>query len=422
MFSLPRLDLIACQVQVEISCRVMKRTRITFLGFKAVQVLVLTNVQCDEQGPPCMNCQVRDLWCTPSAKQGGKLTDRALPENIEHFSPIDASATSSRAMELELLHWWSTDTYRSFSFRPGDSEIWQITLIRDALENPFLLDIIFAITSLHIALTGPSTKTSTYRLAALRYHNTAIKAFQQHDLSMTAFNSQATFAFTLVNLALVVALPQVFPEVSSPAFNTTITTSITDNLVTMFRTLQGVLSVYSSSHTWLLLGAFRPLLRSSDLTSLDDKKLNPLLGGALERLRATSNEFHLSQTMERSILETAIVAEYQGNISAIDELRICFLLLPTQGVTVCFRWLTKIEHAFVEAIASRRPVSLLITLHWAILLDKLGTGRWWARAAGQLLATELSRLLLDLRPEWKDAISDVLQMLSSESLDYVVRD
>lgn len=376
--------------------------------------ILLTSHQCDQRGPPCVNCQVRELSCKPVECDKHPVAIRA--------SPIHDPAHGSHAMELELMHWWSTATYRSFSFQPDDSEIWQVILVRDALENRFLLDSIFAITSLHVAMTGPSTKASTYNLSALRYHNTAIKLFQEHDVSITASNSQATFAFTMVNVAIVIALPQCFPTAAEATLDPAISTSISDNLITLFRTLQGVLSIYTMSHTWLSLGIFRHLLTPPDMRSLEDTKLSAPCTLALTRLRAITNELRHFDTREDSITETAVIAEYQSNMSAIDELRICFLLLPAQGAIVCFRWISNLESAFVDSMVNRRPVTMLIILHWTILLDKLGEHRWWARAAGKLLATELTRFLLDLRPEWEEYISEVWRMLNSESLEHVSAD
>lgn len=320
------------------------------------------------------------------------------PQILHTRTTTDTVArVGDRTLELELFHRWSTDTYCSFSLRDGDDDVWRLVVAQDALHYDFLLHAIFAISSLHVAITTSPDRSQTYQLAALEYHNLAIAAFQADNRPLTSANHQAMYAFSIINLALAVALPRYSPREVGP-------TTIGDSLVTMFGLLQGVVSIFLRSRTWLDAGPFQNVVdRAAIRFSLDN--IDTRHTAAIARLRTANDEGYRALHADPAGSPHDAVCYHEANAAAIEKLEECFGWDTEDGRHVSLRWLATLEQRFVEAIAEREPVAMLITLHWAILLDRLSEKKWWAKSSGKLLVTELSMALRPCKPEWETAIS-----------------
>lgn len=323
----------------------------------------------------------------------------------------NAAAVGSRLLELELLHRWSTDTYKTFRLSSGDEDVWQRGVPQDGLKHEFLLNAIFGITALHVASTTMSSRSRTYHVAALEYQNKAISSFQTASPALGPANHQAVFAFSIINLALAIALPYHAPR---DEYNRA---TIVENLVTMFKLLQGAVSIYESSRMWMSIGPFKDLLGPPS-RSFDATKLEPQVREAFARLRAANDDgyVHLcSRGPESSSFEA--VKYHNTNNKTITSLERAFTFFADYGPLVSMRWLAGLDHAFVEAISRLEPVAVLITMHWAILLDKYSDEKWWAQASGKLLVTELSMGLMQRRPEWRPSAAWVHQQVGLPPLE-----
>ena len=66
-------------------------------------------------------------------------------------------------------------------------------------------------------------------------------------------------------------------------------------------------------------------------------------------------------------------------------------------------WLILVDKDFAESLKRREPFSLLILMHWAVLLHGLDGDVWWIRHTGRDLVAELSLELRDSDPRWEIA-------------------
>jgi hypothetical protein len=81
--------------------------------------------------------------------------------------PASLVMTESRRMlELELMHCWSTSTYKGICSVPEDHHYMQFIMPQEALRYDFLLNGIFVAAALHRALVthGPEAR-SYYNVA-----------------------------------------------------------------------------------------------------------------------------------------------------------------------------------------------------------------------------------------------------------------
>lgn len=122
--------------------------------------------QCDEKGPPCSNCISRELTCSylrasSRPETRGDQTPAPLatvlpspPQPLGIPSPAASTPPNvSGVRELELMHKYSTETYKSLCTSNSGHYVWQIAIPRMALQYDFLMNGILALGALHIAAT-----------------------------------------------------------------------------------------------------------------------------------------------------------------------------------------------------------------------------------------------------------------------------
>lgn len=346
-------------------------------------------IQCDEQGPPCTNCRVRKLDCAYN------LVKELSPAQQEQSPLSSVVSSNTRRCELELLHQWTSDTYRSLVFRNSDEHLWQVSIPRAALDQDYLLNAIFAMTSLHKSMATTCSESRRYQLHALEYHNLAFTAFQSEERAAAFESHQSLFAYSIINLVFVVALPsRLDRDIDQP--------SIIGNLSTMYSLLRGTTNIHRISFSWLSEGPFAHFLRSN--ASMRPENPDEDTQIAFTKLRELrDNEYTTFAASAESAVDG--VRMLLLFTSAIDKLEDCFKLRDEHSMVVCFRWLALLEEEFINMVENREPFVLLVTMYWAILLDRIGETKWWAKSAGKTLVAETSRLVCPHRPLWQPVIS-----------------
>jgi len=264
-----------------------------------------------------------------------------------------------------------------------------------ALDYDYLLSAILSMSALHISTTALPSQSKGYQLAALEYQNLAITAFQAEHRSATSEAYHALFAFSIVNLILAVALP-------SRLDRDTGRTSIVDSLVTLFKLLRGTASIVTSARTFLQSGPFSNFVRRT--AERESGNLEPYTQAAFRRLRLLRDEDYAVRSASADHSLDAVYM-YESITKAIESLEYCFSIHSVDKLGASFRWLAMLEPAIVDGISNLDPLALLITMHWAILLDGLSGEKWWARSSGKALAAEITKILTPQKPEWLSAMS-----------------
>ncbi|KAI1208279.1 uncharacterized protein F4807DRAFT_432270 [Annulohypoxylon truncatum] len=374
------------------------------------------HTKCDEQGPPCNNCTLRKAKCVynhPKAEalsNNNSLTIR--PRNRDTtISPISverprgdvgaicaAYGGPSRLLELELMHQWSTVTYKAFCGIPEDVPYLQGLLPRTALEYDFMLNCIMAISSLHIAHTAGETNSAKYVNAGLEYYNRGSSSFRTYLGKMNAENAHVLYMFSAIATAVHLSIPKC--------------ASTLDLLVVALDLVNGSTSIGMMAMPWLLNSALPLRLfisrmgASKDLIDVDSR-------AALARLRAI-NDLRHGATVEPvsdggetdGVIE---IRDHELYEMAINGLETCYAeeargLL--RGFCTAFPGLA--GKPFTSLISKSDPFALLIVLHWAVLLGGLDQTIWWGARIAEKLALEVSDLLKmshpDLSLEWADAM------------------
>ncbi|KAK8128091.1 hypothetical protein PG984_009199 [Apiospora sp. TS-2023a] len=182
------------------------------------------HVKCDEQGPPCTNCVLREAECkypTPEELEEARLKKQAaasaarpkpkthklvrkqplsgappglapaVPQLLSGPSqpPVSGEPLYDRRLELELMHQWTTKTWMGFYGIPEDQRYLQEELPRTALGEGYLLNGILAIAATDLAHQTQGPASSKYVSAALGFSNRASIQFRQQLSILSATNN-----------------------------------------------------------------------------------------------------------------------------------------------------------------------------------------------------------------------------------------
>ncbi|KAJ5157650.1 uncharacterized protein N7482_008750 [Penicillium canariense] len=362
-------------------------------------------VKCDEQGPPCTNCIVRQLeGCTYSrvvpacisANARRPSQDTIQTNTVVPGALVGPYGATLGVDELELMHQFATETYHSLCVSESEQITWQKHVPRLALKHRYLMHGIMALASLHIATTLEPQKARVYIDAGLEYHNMSLEPFRNAIDNLTPEKYDAVLAESVVTTAISLALPQL------TATNDSVGKMI-ENIITAFELLQGVKKILTIGQPWIHLQLFSQGEFWKDTSAeLDDDT-----DSALDQLLSLNEQIRLNGDETQYII----------NRDVINHLRHCFMKFAcSSDPAPVLAWLAAVDNAYVHSIRRRSPFALLILAHWGLLLGELGEKRWWARDSGQALISELLDALTTEDLLWENCLGWVRRKLSLQSV------
>ncbi|KAI1964718.1 hypothetical protein LOZ58_001405 [Ophidiomyces ophidiicola] len=358
-------------------------------------------VKCDEDGPPCTQCRRREIACAFSRPASTAVSSPSVPPSQPHEleqqqhepqreppemvqGELDREverplARQAALRDLELMHHFATDTYRSLCIEDSEQHAWQIVLPRKALGYDFLMDGMLALAALHRASALPAPAALSYVDTALQYYNRALAPFRRALDTITPVNCEPLLAHSVITTALGLALPHT-PAGGDDASRDP--RSPTEHIVFVFELLQGVGNIFIIARAWLgqhegsLFASKSDFWARAAAAHTDDDTER-----ALRRLAALND----------AALDTAQPRAHRANQDAIALLlRCCRRFVLVASIDAVLAWLALVDKGFVAAVQRRQPLPVLILMHWAVLLHQLDGQRWWARNAGRALIVELA--------------------------------
>jgi hypothetical protein len=302
----------------------------------------------------------------------------------------------NKLLELELWHTWTSETYKTFCTSDQDYHGWQVAVPKLALKFEFLFQAVLATSSLYTAAESTAIAVATHReryaVSALQFHNSALETFRAVSMNdMKAEKAQAIFAFCVLNLALTLAFPQHHHALDDDR------TSVLEGITMVIGLLQGTRSIFLSNLALLKQSAFC----KGDPMNEPWQGIDAATQEAMDRLRSISSR----ESAVWSALDCV-----DPNIEAINWLQHCFGL-GSKTIGVALIWPLKADLQFFKAIQDADSVALLVLLHWAVLMERMGRQTWWARDSGKLLVEELSPTIPRKDEEWHVSINWVREQV-----------
>ncbi|GJN78418.1 hypothetical protein PLIIFM63780_001912 [Purpureocillium lilacinum] len=396
---------------------------------------VATPRACDEQGPPCANCTIRNIRCTypPPSTSTSKYhepppsrawsvaaayssSSSASPVRRPPITPsplsVSAVETSNRLLELELMHRWSVRTWRGLYNLPACQPFLQEGLPREGLRLPFILNGILALAALDIGLLaglhGDRRTARYYKRAALEYYTTASAEFRGALASnsitrdtlylFSTFGSMAGF----FNFAMG---DDEDDEDGAGKGDSSGKTSVVDRVHASFAMFLGCLHTAAINWDWFfdsptsartaVLDYF-PRQEYMDLVDADTQT-------AIQRITSASHSIRLPPTGDPSLdspdgHQGPLAHDVSSYHIAAEQTKYCFaerVVGRIRGFMVNLPSRCVAGPDFVEGLRTHEPMAMFILLYWGVLLHGCAADpwMWWAGTTGREVVEETAAIL-----------------------------
>ncbi|KAI8948979.1 hypothetical protein F4801DRAFT_429881 [Xylaria longipes] len=404
------------------------------------------HTKCDESGPPCNNCTLRNAKCEYAWAKGDKITALVQSRKSSSSSGSGSGERSlgepgglvvkecRRMLELELMHCWSTTTYKSLCSVPEDHHYMQSIMPQEALCYDFLLNGIFVAAALHRSTMTPEPEARRYFNIAMELYDRASRSFRTHLGKMNPATHHMLYIYSSMTAFINIAFSQCnFSEGNE--LNTLSTVAVAFDL------LNGSLNI-AQTDLQRLLDSPVPLRAYLNYGVATDIALHHDTQIALSRLQSLNELYHSSRYQgttpaassdELSMATTPLsdttisttttsVTSGRSYEAAIALLKLCFA--EEQRALLrgfCFIFPGGAGPDFTAAVKASDPMALLILMHWTVLIDRSGNEYWWAKDLGTRLAIGIWKAMQFfaprstspalLTPEWGESISWVCKQL-----------
>lgn len=287
--------------------------------------------------------------------------------------------------DLELLHHWTTVTYKTLlSDATSDQhrDIWQIRVVQLGLKHDFLMRAILATSAFHLCFLRPAEK-ELYSPKAANHQSLALQSVQNILGEVDRYNCHAIFAFSCIIVVLTFAAPR---KDDGQGFQ--------KEMLDWFHLLRGTNSVLQLQWEVIANSFMAPLLRAgleneavSAHTVKDSDRITDLLrlcsSPTLSQDREASNAYALAIHELLKVFTQAGIRKERG-----------------RGVVAAvFVWPNSIPQAYLGLLADSKPEAMVILAHYSVLLHMLDS-EWFLRGWGRYLVKSIADSVDEEWQEW----------------------
>lgn len=251
--------------------------------------------------------------------------------------------------DMELLHHWCTNTYKTMTDVPDQQLIWQTTATTIGFSYLFLLNQLLAIAALHMAICRPENE-EVWHTRATELQSLALKGFNSMEQQIDESNCIVVLFFSaLVGTHLLGDRSRIRALASGSEY--------LDHLVSCVSLMRSVRSLVLQHHTaFLFQSSVRPLLITRNPT--------PPYTGVPAECR------QLTVMIKESDLGPSSIEAYEA---AIDRLFWLFDLTevpskPHDTPRSVFAWPVQLNDEYMALLNQRRPEALIILAYYGVIL------------------------------------------------------
>ncbi|KAH9212962.1 hypothetical protein DL95DRAFT_367521 [Leptodontidium sp. 2 PMI_412] len=383
-------------------------------------------IKCDEILPSCLYCTTRSLECTypipksrpptsnhSSAAPNGQLanshgvsTHSASPQSLSTpvvsasplaFSPnLPSKGLQWSSSDLELLHFYTTETSLTFSNVFERRYVWQHVIPHIAFSNDFLLHGLLALTALHLSRVSPERKDRLWATASA-HHAVSLPMFRSAINDISSVNRQACSVFGI----LVAVYEWVSAENTSNLFFANADHCAESSTLEWVQLLRGSARIVAHHYEEMIQGPLEPILRW-DNTAEHEAEANP----------AESTKFSALEHLWDPIKVPVTDSEVDSLNGALRWLKVIYTVVVTPSSdndppSFALSWPARVPEHYLVMVNERQPAALILLAHFCLLLNK-AEDLWWLRGISRSLLQEIHRTI---GAEWETWIAWPLQDL-----------
>lgn len=268
--------------------------------------------------------------------------------------------------DLELMHHYTSITWKSLPRGLELREVWQIDLPKLAFSFDFLTHQILAISAAHMAFLHPDL-SNNYSTQASQHQNKATHGLRSILTTIDESNCHAIFsAASLLSIASFAALSNPRTRHANPGM---------EDLLQVFLLIRGMHGVLTSYENIIKIGPIGDLLRTGTYQSN-----TPFLSEIEAELNSMSYEnmdlsdFHCREAV--SLLLGWI--RHARSHASLPELR------------VVMTWPTGLSDGYMECLRERHVPALRILACYCRILEFLGEDHWYLKDWGKSVLAGLA--------------------------------
>ncbi|KAM3414062.1 hypothetical protein BST61_g10721 [Cercospora zeina] len=345
-------------------------------------------VKCDEKHPSCGNCRRRQ---EPCAYRNPEPSIASSPDanGTGHANGSGPSA-QLHVKQLELMHQFCTHTYTTLALKPQGPEVQQFDIPRLAFRHNFLLDTIFAITSLHFASLRPHE--AQWRIAdAATYQARALAATRLRVARLEASECHAMYFCSSQLGVIALAFRAVDQEPAA-------TSSVSETLKQLSQLWRGTWSIWLASQELVPPELYHILFPTPDWPSATGP-LTPTLDAFLATLKAKAKADPDAKdvTVPSGVMVSMEEQSSTGCLVAIAKLETLFQLCEPDPSRI-FVYLVEAPQVFWDLMHQRDALACAIVLLYSTTY-RVVEQHWWAKGIRHQLTEELLPIVASGDPE-----------------------
>ncbi|KAI5924538.1 hypothetical protein F4810DRAFT_128849 [Camillea tinctor] len=372
------------------------------------------HIKCDESRPSCVNCKTCNRECsylttltvrkvtiptTLPASPTIPATPSLSPHyygtiHLNNFLPtaqvpgIDPPSTNANEQvfklhHLELLNHFKSDMLKDMALGESQAERFVDMAVRQAVQTPYLMDQILAISALHTSIKQPS-RESFWRNEATSLQTRALASFNVAKIIMKEDTCQPVFLFSIL-LSHHVIFDTLSIRADFPFFLHKLVSClhICGGIKTIAGQFWGTLETQFGQRTVSSPAQHRT--PRSDVSSRAAK---------ISRLEYLLTNTDLSPPHTDACVEALSFLQLLCDKSSHD----CEDGAMCQ-TNLTLGWLVRVSPCFVSLLEQRRPEALIILAYYAVALHE-ARNYWVFGDAGRYIIQEVTRFLGSYWADW----------------------
>ncbi|KAF4455895.1 fungal Zn binuclear cluster domain-containing [Fusarium albosuccineum] len=315
------------------------------------------------------------------------------------FSDIKLGERANWGTDMELMHHYTSNSYRTLSHDAVVQEVLQYDLPRLALQNRFLLHQILAFSGYHLAYLHQEHRHA-YFMQASQHQNNAIEGLRESLAStVTSENCHALYA------ASILLTVSSFANFSSyDRYNHSF--DPIDNILDIISLIKGMSIIRDVSDHEIKVGPLQRLFNQNQMSCekpiVEESDLE-VLYIHVEQLGNSLADFGFSDTDPSH--------DSYGIQQAITSIRTCIRQTtsknsPTSTASLrgSFLWPILVANEYVELLRQRHPVALVVLAFYCMMLRMAEASCWalesWAESLMKRICSSLQGSHWEKLVEW----------------------
>ncbi|KAK4164738.1 sterol uptake control protein 2 [Cladorrhinum sp. PSN259] len=366
-------------------------------------------VKCDEN-KPCRACVRHGVECSlvsgdsptssttsVSSPQTAVLSPRPAPrpppredapssDPFPYFAKFVSGRPDSEiadwVSDMELLHQWSTSTFRTLideHASPDIQKLWQVEVPQLSFRHTFLLHQILAIAAYHLAYLRPESRQQ-YALRASQHQNVAIRAMRDELSNVTHENCHALFAASGFLFTNVLAASQLEGRVHGPSV---------DDLIDVFVLIKGIRGLLDTSDTILRAGLLRPLFTVYDAPAQD----HLLFDRIMKQLDMFISSMRNTNSTETEGLDEKTIDVMETTTNCLSEViqgAIAHCLDPEYRVVTAFPIMMPDE--YVPLLRQKNQLALVLLGYYCVVFHASEPKYWFLKGWSSAVVMNISSI------------------------------